>query len=126
KEEPLTPRAAAIGAGAGIAVMYLLLVAAGMSALVAGLFLGVYLAVIVALTRVRAQYGPPAAGLLLAAPGPVVYSIFGTDNLGAPGLASLALTHWMGREFAGHPMPHQLEAYKLAAERRIGYRGLIA
>jgi hypothetical protein len=113
------------GAAAGVVVMYLLLTAAGMSALVAGLFLAIYLVVTLALTRVRAQYGPPAAGLLLAAPGPVIYSLFGNDLLGAPGLTSLALTHWMGREFAGHPMPHQLEAYKLATERRIPYRGLI-
>jgi len=116
---------AVIGAVLGSAVMFLLLVAAGMSARVAGLFLGIYLAVALALTRVRAQYGPPAAGLLLAAPGPVIYSLFGTDLLGAPGLTSLALTHWMGREFAGHPMPHQLEAFKLATERRIPNRGLI-
>jgi Family of unknown function (DUF6785)/Domain of unknown function (DUF6784) len=120
---PASP-AALLGAVFGTAVMYLLLVAAGMSLLVAGLFLGIYLAVVVALTRVRAQYGPPAAGLLLAAPGPVIYSLFGTDTLGPPGLASLALTHWMGREFAGHPLPHQLEGYKLAAERRIPLRGL--
>jgi hypothetical protein len=116
---------ALVGAGVGTAVMGGLLVAAGMSVLVAALFLGIYLAVALALTRVRAQYGPPAAGLLLAAPGPVIYSIFGTDNLGPAGLTSLALTHWMGREFAGHPMPHQLEGYKLAAERRIAYRGMI-
>jgi hypothetical protein len=123
---PLDGRWPVIGAAAGVVVMYLLLTAAGMSAVVAGLFLAIYLVVTLALTRVRAQYGPPAAGLLLAAPGPVVYSLFGADFLGAPGLSSLALTHWMGREFAGHPMPHQLEAYKLASERRIPYRGLIA
>lgn len=122
-QHPASP-VALLGAGVGTAVMYLLLVAAGMSVLVAGLFLAIYLAVVVALTRVRAQYGPPAAGLLLAAPGPVVYSLFGTDTLGTPGLASLALTHWLGREFSGHPLPHQLEAYKLGVERRMALGGL--
>jgi len=117
--------AAVWGAVGGIAVMYLILLAAGMSVLIAGLFLAIYLAVVVALTRIRAQYGPPSAGLLLAAPGPVIYSIFGTDTLGAPGLAGLALTHWLGREFSGHPMPHTLEAYKIASERRISSRGLV-
>ena len=40
----------------------------GMPWWIAPPFLVIYLAVITALTRVRAQFGPPAAGLLLAAP----------------------------------------------------------
>jgi hypothetical protein len=92
---------------------------------IAPLFLGIYLVVIASLTRIRAQFGPPAAGLLLAAPGPVLVGALGTDALGASGLHGMTLWHWLGREFAGHPMPHQLEAFRIGAVRQISYRAIL-
>jgi hypothetical protein len=92
---------------------------------IAPLFLAVYLVVMTALTRVRAQFGPPAAGLLLAAPGPALVGLVGTEAFGATGLHGVALLHWLGREFAGHPMPHQLEGFRIAAVRGISYSVMI-
>jgi hypothetical protein len=121
----LAPRAAAVGALCGSGVVLLFLLGAGMSWWIAPLFLGVYLVVITSLTRIRAQFGPPAAGLLLAAPSQVMVGALGTGAFGATGLHGLALFHWLGREFASHPMPHQLEAFRLASVRAFAFQGVI-
>ena len=53
---------------------------------------GVVVVVSTSLARIRAQYGPPGTGLLLAAPGPVLYNLFGREpgpkRLNRPGLPS--------------------------------------
>jgi hypothetical protein len=119
--EPLPPRLAAIGAGIGSLVVLGFMIAAGMSPWLAAMFLLLYLVVIASLTRIRAQFGPPAAGLLLAAPTQVMVGALGTGAFGATGLHGTALFHWLGREFAGHPMPHQLEAFRLASVREFPF-----
>jgi hypothetical protein len=123
--EPIPPRVAAVGAGGGSLALLGFMIAAGMAPWLAVLFLLTYLAVIASLTRIRAQFGPPAAGLLLAAPTQVIVGALGTGALGATGLHGMALFHWLGREFAGHPMPHQLEAFRLASARGFPYRWAI-
>jgi hypothetical protein len=123
--EPLPPRTAAMGVVLGVTAICLLLVGAGLPWWIAPVFVGIYLVVIASLTRVRAQFGPPAAGLLLAAPGPMMVGALGTEAFGPTGLHGVALLHWLGREFAGHPMPHQLEAFRVGAARQIAYRAII-
>jgi hypothetical protein len=123
--EPLPTLVAARGALIGCGVVLCFMRSAGMPWWIALPFLGVYLAVIASLTRIRAQFGTPAAGLLLAAPTQVMVGALGTGAFGATGLHGAALFHWLGREMAGHPMPHQLEAFRLASSRGIAYRGVI-
>ncbi|MBI3944368.1 MAG: hypothetical protein HY321_00455, partial [Armatimonadetes bacterium] len=118
KYRPLVPIArAGMGAAAGTAAILAVLCLAGMSLPLAAFFVAVYIGVTLSLARIRAQYGPPAAGLLLAAPGPVLYSILGHDGLGARGLSSLSLTHWLGRELCGSPQPATLEGFALLEGR---------
>ena len=38
----------------------------------------------------------------------------GTRRLGPKNLAVLALYHWFNRPYASHPMPHQLEGFKMS------------
>ena len=121
---PMPEKKAMTGAALGAAVMVGVLVIAGMRPDIAILFVVIYLAAMLSLARVRAQYGPPSAGLLLGAPGPVIYGMLGKDGLGTGGLSSLAVTHWMGREFAGHPMPSTIESFAIA-ERRTSRRGVV-
>jgi hypothetical protein len=106
-----------IGTLFGCAAMIVILICAGMPAILAALFIVIFLLVAVGFARIRAQYGPPSAGLLLGAPGPVLYSLLGRDTLGMQGLSSLALTHWMGREFSGHPLPVTVESFALSEQR---------
>jgi hypothetical protein len=105
------------GALVGAAVMVGVLLFTGMPAYLAILFVAIYLAVALSLCRIRAQYGPPVAGLLYGAPGPVLYAALGRDGIGTPGLSSLAVTHWLGREFSDEPMLPTLEGFALAERR---------
>ena len=43
----------------------------------------------------------------------------GTRRLGPKNLAVLALYHWFNRTYASHPMPHQLEGFKMSDQLRI-------
>ncbi|MBI3944386.1 MAG: hypothetical protein HY321_00545 [Armatimonadetes bacterium] len=110
-------RRAAAGAIVGAAVMVAVLCLARMPFFLAVLFVLIFVAVMYSLARIRAQYGPPSAGLLMSAPGPVVYNLFGRDMIGVPGLGSLSLTHWMGREFCPSAMPAALEGFALMERR---------
>lgn len=110
-------RKAIYGAIGGMGVMLMVLLIAGMPVHIAILSVVIVVALSASLARIRAQYGPPGTGLLLAAPGPILYNLFGRDLIGIPGLSSIALTHWMGREFAGHPMLPTLEGMALTEKR---------
>lgn len=107
----------------GMTVMAAILCLAGMPFYLSLLFILIYFFVVIGFSRIRAQYGAPSAGLLLGAPGPVLYSLLGKDVLGNTGLSSLTWSHWMGREFAGNPMPGTMEGFALA-DQRMGKRVL--
>lgn len=56
-------------------------------------------------------------GLLLTAPGQLIYGLLGKQALGHEGLTGLAQTHWIGREFAGNPAIFAAEAFYLTEGR---------
>ena len=78
---------ATLGLAAGFAIMVGVLCVAGMPAVMAVLFVGIYLVVVFSITHIRAQYGPPCAGLFLAGPGAILYDFVGRSGLGMQGLA---------------------------------------
>jgi hypothetical protein len=51
-----------------------------------------------------------------------MFDAFGTRLLGPQNLTVLAYLHWLHRMYSGSPMPHQLEAFKLAQTRGWAYR----
>lgn len=120
----LPQRKAIWGASVSASIMLGVLMTAGMPVHIAVPFLLLLIVLVASLARIRAQYGPPSAGLLLAAPGPILYNLLGRSGMGAGGLSSLAVTHWMGRELAGQPMLPTLESMALT-ERRVRPNSLI-
>ena len=93
--------------------------------MVAILFVGLYLVVVFSLTHIRAQYGPPTAGLFLAGPGPMLYDMVGRNGLGVQALASFVPAHWIAREYAIDTTPATLEGFALTA-RRVRPGSLVA
>jgi hypothetical protein len=114
----LSAQRAARGAVLGTGVMAGVLVAGGMPIWLALLLPGVYLLFSLSMARIRAHYGPPSVGLMLGAPGPVLYAVMGRDGLGSGGLTHLAVTHWLGREMGNAPLPTTLESFALLERRR--------
>jgi hypothetical protein len=108
---------AGLGVVLGSACMAAVLIMCGMSVPVAVVYVAIYIAILASLARIRAQYGPPSAGLFLGAPGPVIYNFAGADGLGSQNLASLSVAHWLDWDFSGHPVPDTLEGHAMTEGR---------
>lgn len=90
--------------------------AMGMWLWVAVIFYGIYFAISLAVTRVRAELGPPAHDLHRGGPDLILTNMFGTDRtvFDARQVTALKLCFWFNRAYRAHPMPIQLEALKIA------------
>ncbi len=99
-------------------VLFLALFSAGMGMWlwVAALFYPLYFAISIAVTRIRAELGPPAHDLHRGGPDLILTNVFGTNGTILPPkqLTALSLCFWFNRAYRAHPMPVQLEAFKIA------------
>lgn len=78
-----------------------------------------------ALTRMRAQIGPPSHEMAFMGPNQMLVDFAGTQGLPESGLSRLvAMTFFMNRIHRDHPMPHQLEAMKMGENTRLNQRAL--
>lgn len=118
-DEPMRYRAAAVGAVACLLGLYVLCAKAGMSGGVFVAFFSLYLVIALAVTRIRAELGPPVHDMNGVNPQMALTTILGTRPLGSRNLAVLALLSWFNGSNRSHPMPHQLEALKLSQRVRL-------
>jgi|TARA_B100000749_G_C18321283_1_gene420969 hypothetical protein len=89
------------------------------------LFFIIYYAISTAVTRMRAELGSPVHDLHFIGPDEMMPKMFGTRLLGAQNLTMLAYLFFCNRAYRGHPMPHQLEGFKLAERTNINNRRLL-
>ncbi len=124
-EEPLRFTTAVFGGMVGIVFLLLFAWCAGLPLWLGGLFFLLYFAIAVAVTRMRAELGPPTHDLHFIGPYQSLYTMFGSRNLDASSLGGLTIFYWFNRAYRCHPMAHQLEAFKLAQVGRTSMRGLL-
>ncbi|MBM3235018.1 hypothetical protein FJZ31_01835 [Candidatus Poribacteria bacterium] len=98
---------------------------AGMSLWVFFLFFGFYFMLVFALSRLRAELGPPVNELYNIGPDQMLPRVFGTRQLGASNLTMFALFWGFNRAHRCNPMPYQLEAFKLAEEAKTNQKYLV-
>jgi hypothetical protein len=122
RNEPMSYRAAALGIVGGIVALVLFSVGLGMSPLIAVLFFLIYFGLAVAITRMRAELGTPIHDLHFTGPDWIMAQGIGTRHLDPRTLTSFAMYFWFNRAYRGHPMPHQLEGFKLAEQSRSAQR----
>ncbi|MGB9596065.1 MAG: DUF6785 family protein [Candidatus Poribacteria bacterium] len=113
-KEPMKYRSAVIGFIAGMIALMLFCRRLGMSIWLVPIFFGLYFAISISITRMRAEMGPPLHAIISANPQTVIIAVFGTKPLGTSNLVMLSLFYWFNRFNRSHPMPHQLEAFKIA------------
>lgn len=102
-----------MGAAAGFSIPFLML------------YLGLFLAFSIALTRMRAQLGPPTHEMAFMGPNQLIVDFNGTQGLQHPTIARMAtIFHFMNRIHRTHPMPHQLEAMKMGERTGLDQRVL--
>jgi hypothetical protein len=122
--EPVSYRTAVMGVTIGLLGLGVFLHRMGMSVWVVVPFFVIYLGLSVAITRMRAELGPPAHDLHMAGPEAMIPAMVGPMNLGKANLVALTLTYWFNRAYRAHPMPFMLEGFKTAEKARMGYRRL--
>jgi hypothetical protein len=118
--EPLTYRQAAMGIVVGLAVVQLFLNRLGMTWWLTIPFFAIYFALALAITRMRAELGTPVHDLHFTGPDWMLTQVLGTRDMGQSNLTAFSMTLWFNRAYRGHPMPHQLEAFKLGEQAGRG------
>jgi hypothetical protein len=79
----------------------------------------------IALTKLRAQLGPPLNEMALVGPNQLIVNFSGTQSMPASLVARwITALHFMNRIHRTHPMPHQLESIKLAELHGVSQRSM--
>jgi len=124
--EALHYKTAMVGAVLGFILILAFCLKAGMSLWFAALFFVIYFAMSITITRIRAELGPPAHDLYNAGPDLLLTDAFGTRRIGNRNLSVMTLFFWLNHlSYRAHPMPHQLEALKLAHQTRFNATQLL-
>ncbi len=123
-DEPLRYRTAGFGALGGGLLLMAFVYAMGMSLWLIVGFFAIYFAMSIAVTRMRAELGPPAHDLHGAGPETILPSIIGPAHLSPQNLTILSMMFWFNRAYRAHPMPFGLEGYKMAERTGMNYRKL--
>jgi hypothetical protein len=122
--EPLSYRTAVFGLIGGIAFLTLFSSRAGMSLWAVPIFFTLYFIVAIFIVRLRAELGFLVHNLHYVKPVNIMINFCGTRHLGANNLSVFALYNFFNRTYRSHPMPHQLETFKLAERANLNSRRL--
>jgi hypothetical protein len=120
--EALPARLAVIGAIAGFCLLVIFAHSFGLSLSLAIIFLGTYFFIAVAITRVRAELGPPVQDFPSLVP--LMVGVAGPRNFSTHDLTMLGYISWNTRMYRAHPMPQQLEALRLTERSGGSLRGM--
>ena len=86
---------------------------AGSSPVSIVLYFVIYTTLSLSITRMRAELGPPTHELHDARPDRMMAMFVGSRRFGPADLTNFALMGWMSYGYRCHPMPHQLEGFKM-------------
>jgi len=123
--EPMSYRWAVWGLLLSTAALIAFTGYAGMPVWIACGFFGIYFLLVTSVTRMRAELGPPAHDLHNAGPDVILTNVFGSQALGPRAITMFSLYYWMNRAYRSLPMPHELEAFKIAEQRDLRQRRML-
>jgi hypothetical protein len=123
RDEPVPYRWAVFGLLAGLLFLTVFAVQAGMSVHTALSFFTIYYLLSIAMTRVRAELGTPHE-IYFVNPHRILVELVGARNLAPRDLTALSTTYWFNRCYRCHPMPCQLEGFKMAEYANLNRRWL--
>ena len=118
-------RLAVFGLLFGLAFVLIFWYYAGLSPWVALGYFGIYLVLCIGMTRMRAELGPPTHELHRVHPDRIMLLFLGSRPLGAQNLTNTTLLSWLAYGYRCHPMPHQLEAFKIGRHFRLRENRLV-
>lgn len=118
-KEPISYRLAILGSISGLAFLFIFSNQAGMSYSIIPFFFLIYFVVAIMITRIRAELGFLVHWLHIASPHYTLISFMGTRKLGTSNLTAFTMFRFFNRGYRSHPMPHQLEGFKLASHSKM-------
>ena len=122
--DPLYPFAV-VGLVLGITFVVVFWLFAGLSPWVVISYFVIYYVFCTAITRMRAELGPPTHELHGAHPDQMMVWFMGTRPLGAANLTNTTLLSWLAYGYRSHPMPHQLEGFKIGSTFKLSENRLV-
>lgn len=125
-DEPLPYRWAATGLVLCSVALFAFCYAAKMTPAIIVAFFIFYFVLAIAIARMRAELGPPAHDLHMGGPDTMIPLILRPNSLAKTDLAMFSLFYGFNRAYRSHPMPIQLEGFKIAERVRGSHRGLLA
>ncbi len=125
RDEALTYRQSAFGFAAGFAFLVWFMVQAGLSPLVAVVAFVIYFAISLAITRMRAELGPPVHDLHFSGPDYLLTQSLGTPSFTDKDLTVLTFFYWFNRAYRSHPMPFGIEGLKAVGAQRSAQRTML-
>jgi hypothetical protein len=117
-------RWAIAGIIAGCVIIGAFMQAVGMALWVTALFFLLYFALSFAITRVRAELGTPHE-IYFVNPQQIMGATLGSQLIGRENATYLWSFYWFNRGYRCHPMPNQLESFKMAEGGRINIYHLL-
>jgi hypothetical protein len=124
-KEPVRYRNAVFGIIICLILLFIICRGAGMSWWAFLLFFSLYIIIATSVTRIRAQLGPPVHDIGGVNPQTVLLTIIDTRRFSRANLIVFSLFTWFNGTNRCHPMPHQLEAYKIADRTGMSNKKLL-
>ena len=124
-DEPMRYRSVVLVMMVGITFITLFCLKAGMSIWAIALFFGFYFTISTAITRLRAELGSPVHDFENSGLVEMMTSAVGTRRFGSSDLTMFSFFYFFNRTYRPHPMPHQLEGFKIAETVKINRYGIL-
>lgn len=116
--EPMSARSAVVGFVGGYFAMCAFVWASGGTWWLPVAFIGIYLVIMITLSRIRAETAVVCSELLWVNPQSILTTGLGSANFSHTDLAHISTLTWFNLDYRAAPMPHQLEG--IVALRRAG------
>ncbi len=88
------------------------------------LFFVLYFLLSIAITRMRAELGPPSHDLHYIGPNFQIVKLFGPTEMAKANpndLTMMGIFNFFNRAYRGHPMPHGMEGFRIAERLHLDY-----
>ena len=122
KNEPFQYRTALLGILVGTTILVIIFHQAGMSVGILLAFLCLYFLMSIAITYARAAVGVPYHEVIWTHPQLMIVSVLGVRRTGAANLTLFSFLYPYVRDNVSHPMPSQLEGFKMAERAPVSQK----
>ena len=118
RQEPMSARLAVLGFAGGFLALCAFVWSSGGAFWLPLVFLGVYLVILLALTRLEAETAVLSPYLGWIDPQSILTTIGGTTNFGTMDKVHMGMLSWFNSDYRAASMPHQLQAF--IGQKRAG------